>query len=224
MKKIIIPLFVFISSFQLKAQDWIEKVENMPSIDLRGFKIMVILGQEFDFYEAMYIPNLWAKWGATVYYAGSELKLNGFLMQKQDEEFVISQERELTSDLLVREAYPDGYHMIYIPGGESPFNLLEEERMRKMVIKIVQDANIQQKLVAGFSQGVHILGEAGVLLDRYFVSTSDIKENCVLKGGTYQEAKSVGHKNIMTGKWPYFETFALESAKYLERLKSTPQE
>ncbi len=223
MKKTIILSLLLICSIATRAQDWIEKSDSVPQLDLRGFKVMVILGQEFDFYEAIYIPNLWAKWGATVYYAGSENKLNGFLMQKQGDEFVIGQERELTTDILVREAFPDGYHLIYIPGGESPFHLLEDERMRKMVLKIIRDGHKQDKLLAGFSQGVHVLAEAGVLLERYFVSTSDVKENSLEKGGIYQEAKSVGHKNIMTGKWPYFDIFAIECAKYLERLKSKPK-
>lgn len=217
MKKYIGLLAILLTQLSY-AQDWIEPVDDSINFDLRGAKVMVVLADDFDYHEAVYIPNLLVKWGATVYYAGDKKEVNGFMMSRNaDGEFEIKQGRKIKTDLLIKEAFHDGYDMIYFPGGNSPNNILNQKRNRKYILKLCKDAFIDYKLLAGMSQGALILAEAGLLEEEKFVSTKDVKNQIVELGGINCNKEVYLHRDLLTGKWPYFSPFAVLAAQFLEQ-------
>lgn len=197
----------------LSGQVWWEDSGRTLNYDLSGFKILVLLGNDFDYHELMVIKSHWEKWNAKVFVAGNEKILSGHLWILTSKGWKKTEHRKVQPDILLSGVKIKDYHAILLPGGGGPKNLIQKNG--DLVKRIIQDADKRGVLLSAISHGPRVLAEADVIQGHKVTGHPEIIKNLAEAGGKYVSAVSVFDHNVITGNWPYFESFALNVAEKL---------
>lgn len=105
---------------------------------------------------------------------------------------------KLKSDLASKDANPDDYLAVYIPGGYSPDGM----RGRQATVDFVKKIYDQDKLVASICHGPWLLVDALDLKGVKLTSTSKIKNDLINAGAEWVDEEVVESKNIITSRSP----------------------
>jgi protease I len=210
---IILVNLLMLSLPLLPGQVWWEDSGRSFDFDLSPFKILVLLGEEFDYHELTVIKNHWEKWGAEVVIAGSDKILTGHLWSVSSKGWEKAEYRNIQPDLMLAEVQIDHYQAIFLPGGGSPKNLIETKR--NQVVGIIRDAYDKGMLVSAICHGPFALAEAGVVKGHEITCHPEIVTDIIKAGGQYVKEVKVVDRNILTGNFPYFESFASGVAEKL---------
>jgi putative intracellular protease/amidase/nitroreductase len=204
------------------AQPVIEETGATYDFDLRTRTIAVVMADGVEYNEATVIPGYWRSWGARIVYVGTAHQLKAEEMVVSDRGFV-PQERTIGADVLLQDFDGAGVDLIYLPGGESPRALLEQHRTE--AIGIVRAAHRRKTMLGAFCHGPAVLLAADVVRGRR-VAAEINPDSIRAAGGIPVAAAHVEDGHILTGNFPFMESFAVAVARKLSGRPSvvTPAE
>ena len=117
-------------------------------------------------------------------------------------------------ELSIKDADPDEFDGLIIPGGYAPDIL----RRHKEVNDFVKTMDKKKKLVAGICHAGWVLVSAGILKGRKATCFSAIKDDVVNAGADYLDQEVVVDANLITSRNPFdLPAFCREIIKYLKR-------
>jgi protease I len=202
-------LFSYISL----CQTWWEKSGQKYDYDLSGKRILIVLGGDFDYHETFVIKKHWEDWGAKVDVAGTAQELTGHLWKRTEKGWDRSETREVKTDLILPEIDLARYHALFLPGGNSPKNLLRTDSA--LVTRLIRQADKQGLVLGAICHGPLVLAVAGVLKGRAATGHTEIIDVLTNAGAAYAKRVYVVDRNIVTTNWPYFETTAVKMAQQM---------
>jgi len=103
-----------------------------------------------------------------------------------------------TSHLSAKEANPDDYAAVVIPGGRSPAHLREDKDVQAFV-RAIDEAG---KTVAAICHGPQVLASAGLLKGRTLTSYPGIRDEMTQAGATFVDKEVVVDRNLVTSRTP----------------------
>ncbi len=174
------------------------------SFNLLGRTIAVVVGAGAEFREAADIPSAWRSWGARVITVGPSrtVAAHEYLLTDRG---LTPVAREIAADVLLDEFDEDAADVIYFPGGDGPEDLLTNHRER--VLGLARGAVRSGKTVAAFCHGPAIIVAAGLAEGREIAGEVP-PEEVVRAGGVFSPRPWVADGPVITGAYPYLETFA----------------
>ncbi len=206
-------LFLILNLNISSAQVFWEQSDEKYDYDLSGYRFLVLLGDDFDYYETMVIKKYWDNWGAKVDIAATDKELKGHLWKRTDKGWDKSEEKTIETNLLLSQVDLLKYNLIFFPGGNSPKNLLEKDSA--FIVQLIRKADQRGLILAGICHGPLALASAGVLKGRKATGHQEIVKDIQETGGEYVKEVCVVDGNIITGNWPYFESMAVKVAEKL---------
>ncbi len=102
-------------------------------------------------------------------------------------------------DILVRDANPDNYDGVIIPGGTKNPDYLRRE---KDVLDFVAKMNEDQKLVGAICHAGWVLISAKIIKDRKATSYFAIKDDMVNAGAIFEDKPVIIDNNLITSRTP----------------------
>ena len=210
MKILLKTILVLTLSSHLFAQDWMEKRWDMPSYNLDGKKIMMVVGHDYDHHEVFDIKETWENWGAKVYVVAPTPETQGHTISFTGHGYNSEMDSKITTDILLADANMDGFHALYFPGGKGPEQLVKDfpEATHMLIEQAVKmDATIAAICGGPFALTVHDYFK-GVTLT---ASPSKAQEMTGY-GADFVNRKVVVSDNIITANWPFFDSFAMAVA------------
>lgn len=192
-------------------QDWWEETDQDYSYDLSGVRVLILLGEDFDYHETIVVKDLWEKWGAQIDIAGTAEKLTGHLFKRTKKGWDRSENRTIEMDMLLDEVDMSEYQILFLPGGSSPASLIKADSLR--LVQLVQDADKKGLILAAICHGPIALTAADVVEGHKITGHRDVIKGVQERKGEFVREVCVMDENIITGNWPYFETFAVKVAE-----------
>ncbi len=192
-------------------QGIIEQTEKQYPFDLSGRSIAVIMSEDVEFNEAVAIPAYWRKWGARVVTVGTAREFGAEEAIVTEKGFGERQAR-VKADVLLDAFDPRSVDLLYFPGGGSPRSLLEQHREK--IVNLIVAANQRGQTLAGFCAGPAVLAAAGVIRNRKVASEMSATE-VRAAGGIPVAARAIEDGNLVTGNFPFAESFAVAVARKL---------
>lgn len=217
MKHVLFVFFVVIQSMGFSQEIWWEATDSSLVYNLLNADILVIVGEDFDWHETTLIPKRWESWGATITYAGANNIVKGHKKKKINGKFDNSEVVYIEPELLITSINPNDFDAIFFPGGYGPKNILLDKDTRQHVVSIIQQANINQKLLLGICHGPLLFAAANIINDKNITGYRAIELPVIMAYGNYITEKVVVDQNIITGNWPYFESFSSIAAENLSK-------
>ncbi|WP_026389757.1 DJ-1 family glyoxalase III [[Acholeplasma] multilocale] len=164
-------------------------------------KIAIFIKKNFEEIEAITTIDILRRGGIEVELISMESELN----------VKGSHDIEIVTDKFINEFDQNSYEGIIIPGGPAVNDLFDN----KTLLKIINDFNDEEKMVAAICAAPQLLGQAGIVkgyrvvnypgCDMYLASAEQVSQ-----------IPALTHKNIITGAGPGSTIpFALEIVKYL---------
>ena len=102
-------------------------------------------------------------------------------------------------DKLIKDANPDDYNGVIIPGGTvNPDHL----RRNKVVLDFVAKINVEQKLVGAICHAGWVLISAKIIKDRKVTSYFAIKDDMLNAGAKFEDSAVVIDNNLITSRMP----------------------
>ena len=164
-------------------------------------KIMVFLADGFEEVEALTVVD---------YLRRVDIEVDMVSINK-DKNVKGAHEIEVVTDKLLHKLNIQEYKGLVIPGGLPGATNLQKS---KELIKVIQDFNKEEKLVAAICAGPIVLQEAGIMDGKKFTCYPGFEEQ--IKDGVYTEGSVVKYGNIITARGPAFAVdFSLEIVEYL---------
>lgn len=192
---------------------WWESFDEKYNFDLKPYHILIILGDDFDYHEAMVISKYWKKWGAKIDFTGIGYQAKGHVWKSVATGWDRSEMRIIDLDLLVRQVDLEQYQAIFFPGGNSPVSLLREDSLT--IVNIIQQANARKMTLAAICHGTRLFASADIIAGRRVTGHPDVYSYLEGAGAELIDAKFVVDDNLITTNWPYFETTAVKVAQRL---------
>lgn len=192
---------------------WMEQLETLPDYNLSGKTILMVVGHDYDHHEVYDMKEMWENWGAVVHVAAPGEKTAGHTIHFNGTWFDSELDCEIDSDVLLDQVDMTQYDALYFPGGKGPDYLVEKHPE-------VTHAIIDQALVKGIPVAAICGGPLVFTLHDHFkgipLTASRSKEEQLRGfGADYIQEKIVVHENIITGNWPFFQSFAIAVAHKL---------
>ncbi len=213
MSLILILIHILVAGDSVLGQEWWEEFDESYRYDLSQFNILVLLGDDFDYHETFVIKKYWEDWGAKVDIAGFASELTGHVWKVTSQGWDRSENRLLKTDLLLSQVDLSKYQVLFIPGGNSPKNLLAKDSVS--VTRLIKQANKNGLLLTAICHGPHLLAAADVIKDHKVTGHREIVTRLTQAGGRVVNETSVVDANIITGNFPYFGTMAMKVAEKL---------
>jgi protease I len=110
------------------------------------------------------------------------------------------------SHLSIRDANPDDYAAVIIPGGKSPSHLRDNKDVQQFVKKIDEAG----KTIAAICHGPQILASAGLLQGRTLTSYPGIVDEMKEAGANFVDKEVVVDRNLVTSRTPEDEPYFIE--------------
>jgi len=217
MKYILLVFFAIVQSMGFSKEIWWEVADSSLVYNLEDDSILVIVGKDFDWHETVLIPERWKGWGATITYSGANSIVKGHKKKKIDGKFENSDLVYIETDLVISRIDPDDYDAIYFPGGYGPKNILLDKETRQQVVSIIQHANQKDKILMGICHGPLLFAAASIINGKNITGYRAIELPVIMAYGHYIQEKVVVDQNIITGNWPYFESFSSIAAESLSK-------
>ncbi|MFX1279302.1 MAG: type 1 glutamine amidotransferase domain-containing protein [Promethearchaeota archaeon] len=102
-------------------------------------------------------------------------------------------------DKLIREANPNNYDGVIIPGGTTNPDHLRRE---PGVLKFVKELNDQKKLVGAICHAGWVLISANIIRNRKATSYFAIKDDMINAGALFEDSAVVIDSNLITSRTP----------------------
>lgn len=177
--------------------------KTMDDIDVVAF-----IADGFDSPELHSIREYLERWGCNVTIAGlSEIVESAYGTAHK-------------VDILISEVNVSLFDCILIPGGGSPYKLVEHQ----FVLDLVKEAYQKGLVLAAICHGPLVLAKAGVIDGIKVTGHPEIKSDLIAAGGIYVETEAIVDDNIVTGNWPYFHEFSICIAKAFGCYEEDPPE
>ena len=209
----LVLIVCFAVSGSVSHEIWWEETGKTYGYHLGGYRFLIVVGDDFDHHEMARIKKYWEDWGANVDIAGMERKVMGHILKKTGTGWDTSEKITVKTDVLISQLDLTKYNAIFFPGGKSPENLIAEDSLR--VVRLIQNADRDGLVLSAICHGPHALAAAGILKNRKATGHPDVIKGIQESGGEYVMEVYVSDGNIVTGNWPYFETFAVKVAEKL---------
>ncbi len=189
---------------------WMEQRDSMPVYDLQGRKILMVVGYDYDHHEVFDIRDIWESWGATVHVAAAESRTEGHTIAFNGHWFDSEINSVVESDVLLGDASMKDYDALYFPGGKGPEHLVNEHRGE--LERLIGEALAKQATIGAICGGPWALtAHEGFIGMKMTVSPSK-KYEMMDYGIDYVNEPAVLSGRLVTGNWPFFETFAIAVA------------
>lgn len=221
MKRIIVFIIFCLLVGNLIAQDtWWEQADSSNYYKLENIKILVIVGHDYDWHETTIIPERWKEWGASIVYTSNNINMIGHIKKKLGNTFNNDDTVSIKVDVPLTQVNAYDYDIVYFPGGYGPMHLLENQQSFNLVTRLINDANDSKKLIAAICHGPLLLAATNIIEGKTLTGHRSVESSIIKAGGKFIKQKVVVDGNIITGNWPYFESFASTVAKIVELRRS----
>ncbi|MDB4963592.1 MAG: intracellular protease, PfpI family [Myxococcales bacterium] len=125
-------------------------------------------------------------------------------------------------DSTVREADPNDYDALFIPGGFINPDLLRQSADAR---EFVRAFDMAKKPIASLCHGPWVLASSGLLEDRTMTSWPGIRDDVVNAGATWVDEEVVRDRNLLTSRGPQdMVPFVRELINFFEARESTRSE
>ncbi|MFX0208034.1 MAG: DJ-1/PfpI family protein [Candidatus Hodarchaeota archaeon] len=168
--------------------------KSASAMHVNDVRIVAFIADGFDYSELMKVKGYLTEWEVLFTVAGLEGELTSH------------KGKTITSDMLILEVNISNYDCLFVPGGSSPYVLIENQT----VIDLVQEANSSGLILAAICHGPLVLIKADVVRGKVVTETLKKKEAVVITG------------NIVTANFPYFKELSLAMAKALGISEENP--
>ncbi|UCG93027.1 MAG: nitroreductase family protein [candidate division WOR-3 bacterium] len=211
---VFVPALFLLAGGHIVANDvWWENTGEKYDYDLSGYRFVIPLGDDFDYYETVVLKEYWENWGARVDIAGMDMAVTGHLWKIKGWGWDRTEEKTIKPDLLVSEIDLSHYDALFFPGGNSPKNLLEKNK--SLVVQLIQEAFERGLILSAICHGPQVFAAAAVVRGCTVTGHPDVQDDLEKAGGIFLNHVCVVDNTIITGNWPFFETFAVNVAEAL---------
>jgi protease I len=159
---------------------------------LKGIRVLAIIAEGFDYTEYMGVVSYLKKEGA-------EVDTASFTVER-----IEGHGGSYVPDTMFNEVNVSHYHVIFIPGGDGPYNIIHHEN-NQTVFKILTEGFEQEKIIAAICHGPWVLAAAD-LVDGVSVTCwpdQEMIEDLKAHGALVDTQKSVVRDgNIVTANGP----------------------
>jgi len=159
---------------------------------IEGARILVIVAEGFDYHEYAGVTGILSREGATITTASFT------------KEWISGKHGGCKPDLTFDEVNVSLYDVVYIPGGNGPYNIITSPESWK-VYEIISEANDRGKIIAAICHGPWVLAGADIVRGKRVTCWNDQKMISDLKahGAVVDTGKSVVRDgNIITARGP----------------------
>lgn len=205
-------IFMLIIAFSIpsSAEIWREHRETMPEYDLSGKKILMVLGHDYDHHEVFDIKDIWESWGAIVHVSAAEEITEGHTVVFNGVWFDSSMDSKIETDILLSDASMKLYDALYFPGGKGPEHLVEHHA--ETLHRLIDEALQKQATIGAICGGPFALSTHEHFMGMKMTVSPSKKSQMINYGIEYVNEVVVMENNVITGNWPFFETFAIAMA------------
>ena len=209
-----LALVVGLAAAAAPAEDvfWEESGTSYP-YDLKAARILVLVGDGVDAQETALVTGHWRQFGATVELAGPSERVTAHRWRRDAAGWQREDVSPLVVDLRLADVDLARYAAVFVPGGDSPSSLLASSGAR--VRGLLRDAVRRGLVVAAICHGPRLLAAADVVRGRSVTGHPELRDELVAAGATLVTATAITDGPLVTGNWPYFETFAVRVAERL---------
>lgn len=209
---IFLYLLIFCMMYSpVRGQVWWEESGRKYDYDLSDVRVLILLGEDFDYHETIVVKDLWKKWGAQIDIAGTDDELTGHLFKRTKKGWDRSENRMIKMDMFLSDVDMSEYQVLFLPGGSSPASLIKADSLK--LVQLVRDADRNGLILAAICHGPIALTAADVVKGHKITGHRDVIKGVQEQKGEYVREVCVVDENIITGNWPYFETFAVKVAE-----------
>ncbi|MCO5167291.1 MAG: type 1 glutamine amidotransferase [Planctomycetes bacterium] len=156
-------------------------------MELRGKRVAVLVGKDFEESEAIYPIYRLKEAGAEVLVAGHDAEplegKHGYPLQVEH---------------TFEDLDPDDLDGVVLPGGYGPDHVRRSKPALRLVKALVDDG----KLVAAICHAGWVLASAGVLRGREATSFASIKDDMEAAGARWRDEEVVVDGNLVTSRHP----------------------
>ena len=189
---------------------WMEQRESMPDYDLHGKKILMVVGYDYDHHEVFDIRETWESWGATVHVAAAEAHTKGHTIAFNGHWFDSEINSVVETDVLLQDASMNDYDALYFPGGKGPEHLVND--LPGELYRLIDEALAKQVTIGAICGGPFALTTHNYFKGVKMTVSPSKKEEMIAYGIKYVNEPVVLTSRLITGNWPFFETFAIAVA------------
>lgn len=126
---------------------------------------------------------------------------------------------EVREDMPVRDARPEDFDAVILPGGMAP----DELRRWDAVLQFMRRADEQKKVIASICHGAQILISAGLIKGRKMTAVDSIKADLINAGANYIDEELVHDGNLISSRTPEdLAAFGSEIVSALSQVKTAP--
>jgi len=167
---------------------------NPPLPRIEEAKVLVILTTDFDHLEYSGVVSLLKKQGATVITASFTVGM------------VYGHGGSTVADITFSEVNISIFDAIFIPGGDSPYNIIHSS-YNQTVLNLVRQADKEGKILAAICHGPWILAKAGVVNGKRVVGHSDTVADLKAAGGIVTAKLVERDGNLITAQYEGLRDF-----------------
>ena len=189
---------------------WMEQRENMPVYDLHGKKILMVVGYDYDHHEVFDIRETWESWGATVHVSAAESITEGHTIAFNGVWFDSEINSVVETDVLLNDASMIDYDALYFPGGSGPEHLVKEHPGE--LYRLIDEALEKQATIGAICGGPFALTAHDHFKGVKMTVSPSKRQEMENYGIKYVNEPVVLGNRLITGNWPFFETFAITMA------------
>jgi protease I len=157
-------------------------------MDLKGFRVAVLVEQQYQEMEVWYPVYRLREAGAKVSIVGPEA----------GKDYPSKLGYPAKSDKSIKDVKPDDFDAVVIPGGFAPDFL----RRTEAIIRFVSDMAEQGKVVAAICHGPWVLCSTQALKGKKATCFFAIKDDVINAGAKYVDAEVVRDGNLITSRKP----------------------
>jgi len=191
-KLLVIALLIVLASVAYISYNMFLQKEEMPRIE--GTKILVILYKGFDTKEYQYVRENIEKQGGEV------------IVASFTKEPIVGQGGAIVPDVTVHEVDLSEINAIFIPGGNSPRNIISHPDS-EVVYELVRKAYSEGKIIAAICHGPWVLAKAGVVEGKKVMGHDDVVADLKKSGGIITGGLVVRDGNIITAQFEGLDQF-----------------
>lgn len=206
----IVLLVIAVEAAAIESVPWHRRARLAGAYDLRGTKVLIVAGNDFNDQETIEMAECWRRWGAQVEFAGPERTVSG-----EREGAPASPAVTLRVDWLLSEADPSRYDVLYVAGGEGVRRLLADHRQE--LARLIDGVHGRGGIVSAICHGPAALAASTIVKGkRLTVQGTPERQALEGAGAVIVSEIAVVDGGLVTGQWPHLEEFAVTLAERVQ--------
>ena len=209
-------ILIFGVSNLSKSQNLFEASDSNLSYNLKNSRILIITYDNCSYEETILMSDKWKEWGATIEIAANAYQIKATKVTMNNNKLEDSGVVDIKANYLINQISPEKYDVIYIVGGDN-FRLLVDQYGNEMK-KILSSAYQQKKIISAFCHSPALLSICDFIKGKSVVVEGKPERQMLLDAGAVVRNEIIMKDgNIITGRFPYSETFinvVAESIQY----------